>query len=46
MENEGGIMILKINFYYVRGSRLPLSPPTIFSQKTKQKLTNLKDLQL
>lgn len=35
--------ILKINFYYVGGSRLPLRAPHIFGIKTKQKLlTNLK----
>ena len=29
---------LKINFYYVGGSRLPLRAPHIFGVKTKQKL--------
>ena len=32
--------ILKINFYYVGGSRLPLRAPHIFGVKTKQKIIN------
>ena len=40
MENEGEIVILKINFYYVRGSRLPLRAPHIFGVKTKTKIIN------
>ena len=43
MEKEGEDLDLKINFYYVGGSRLPLRAPHIFGVKTKQKLlTNLK----
>ena len=40
MENEGEVVILKINFYYVGGSRLPLRAPHIFGVKTKQKIIN------
>ena len=41
------IGILKINFYYVGGSRLPLRAPHIFGVKTKQKkLNNFKTIKV
>ena len=44
---RGGIVILKINFYYVGGSRLPLRAPHIFGVKTKQKkLNNFKTIKV
>ena len=39
-------MVLKINFYYVGGSRLPLRAPHIFGVKTKQKKFNILKLKI
>ena len=47
MEKEDEDWDLKINFYYVGGSRLPLRAPHIFGVKTKQKkFNNLKNKKL